>query len=106
MNRRDPGALLQRALELSRQILGEAERGDARGTASLSAERLQQLRAARVASPSFDSGARAILAEISALNDRAIGALEHQRRIKERQLDTVATGRRALSAYGSVRPQR
>jgi hypothetical protein len=46
------------------------------------------------------------LQEIALLNDQSIGYLEHHRRIKGRQLDVAAVGRRAVHAYAYTRPLR
>jgi len=47
-----------------------------------------------------------LLQKIIELNDRAIGFLEHRRRIKAREIDTAALGRRATVAYSATRLQR
>jgi hypothetical protein len=99
-----PGAL-ERALELSRELLEAAESEaatDAR-TVDLNAQRLHCLQAARSAGRPRDEAQRALLREINELNDRAIGRLEHRRRTMERQMETVTTGRRAVAAYSSTR---
>jgi hypothetical protein len=40
------------------------------------------------------------------LNDLALGCMEHHRRIKARELDLAAVGRRAVNAYATTRLQR
>jgi hypothetical protein len=106
MNRSDASAALQRALEISRELTAVAEGGDVRLTVSLDAERLQLLKCARAGLQPMDANERAVLREIAELNDRAIGLIEHQRRIKGRAMDMAAVGRRAVAAYSTTRPQR
>jgi hypothetical protein len=105
MSRRDSSAVLRRALELSRDILALAERGEIQKTVCLDAERLRLLKSARATAWAIDEEDRSLVSEIAELNNLAIGQLEHRRRVKERQMDTVATGRRALAAYSSTRPR-
>jgi hypothetical protein len=106
MNRSDASAALRRALEISRELTAVADRGDVRLTVSLDAERLQLLKCARAGLQPMDANERAVLREIAELNDRAIGLMEHQRRIKGRAMDMAAVGRRAVAAYSTTRPQR
>jgi hypothetical protein len=106
MNDRDVDAGLERALELSRQLLAVAEHGDVRAVADLDAERLRLLHSQRLKSRHMDADERLILQMINELNDKAIGFLEHRRRGTEREMDTVAVGRRALIAYSDTRLQR
>jgi hypothetical protein len=106
MNRSEASAALQRALEISRELTAIADGGDVRLTVSLDAERLQLLKCARAGLQPMDENERAVLREIAELNDRAIGLVEHQRRIKGRAMDMAAVGRRAVAAYSTTRPQR
>jgi hypothetical protein len=106
MTRQEAGAALQRALEISRDLAALADGGDLALTVSLDAERLQLLKSARAALRSMDENHHAILREIAALNDRALGFLEHRRRAKGRDMDMVAVGKRALRAYSSTQVQR
>jgi hypothetical protein len=101
MNRRDPTAALQRAAELSRELTVVADRGDVQLMVSLDAERMQLLKSFRLERKQLDAADRALLQEISQLNDRAIGLMEHHRRSKERAIDMAAVGRRAVAAYSS-----
>jgi hypothetical protein len=105
MNRRDPTAALQRAAELSRELTAVADRGDVHLMVSLDAERMQLLKSFRLERKQLDAADRALLQEISQLNDRAIGLMEHHRRSKERAIDMAAVGRRAVAAYSSTRRQ-
>jgi hypothetical protein len=100
------GAMLARALQLSRELLDVAEGGDLQALLGLGAERLQLLQAARSGPTPMGSSEGALLKEIAELNDAAIGFLEHRRRIKAREIDTAAAGRRAVAAYSTTRPQR
>jgi hypothetical protein len=106
MKDRDVDAGLTRALALSRELLAVAELGDVRAVADLDAERLRLLHSQRLKSRHMDADERLVLQQISELNDKAIGLLEHRRRGTEREMDTVAVGRRALIAYSDTRLQR
>jgi hypothetical protein len=102
MNPQQAASALQRALEISHELLAVAEGGDFELTVSLDAERLQLLKSARAALRPMDEKNRTILREIAALNDRALGSLEHRRRAKARDMDMLAVGRRALRAYSNT----
>jgi hypothetical protein len=94
---------LQRALELSRALLAAATLGESKAVTSIDAERLQLLQSARRGAKVLDASQRTLLQEIAILNDESIGLLEHYRRIKGRELEVAAVGRRAVKAYGSTR---
>jgi hypothetical protein len=100
---REACAILERALELSRDLVAAAERGDSQAAGAIDAERLQLLKSARRSAPAHDADERHLLQEIALLNDQSIGHLEHHRRIKGRQLDVAAVGRRAVNAYATTR---
>lgn len=106
MTRQQAVAALQRALEISRELAAVADTGDLRLTVSLDAERLQLLKFARAAVHPMDEKDGAVLREIAALNDRALGFLEHRRRAKGRDMDMVAVGKRALRAYSNTQMHR
>jgi hypothetical protein len=106
MTRAEAAAALQRALEISRELAAVADGGDLALTLSLDAERLQLLKSARAALQPLDEKDRSMLREIAALNDQALGFVEHRRRAKGRDMDTLAVGRRALRAYSDTRTQR
>jgi|SRR5450432_3144472 len=97
--------LLERALQLSLELLAVAEGGDVQALGSLDAERLRLLNLLRTVSTPIDTGSRLLLQQITELNDKAIGFLEHRRRIKSREIDTAKLGRRALIAYSATRLQ-
>jgi hypothetical protein len=99
-------AALERALEISRELAADADRGEAHLTASLDAERRQLLQFVRGALQPLDASAMEVLREIARLNARAIGHLEHRKRSLEREMDLVAVGRRAVRAYSSTRLHR
>jgi hypothetical protein len=99
-------AALERALEISRELAADADRGEVRSTASLDAERRQLLQFVRGAMHPLNASALQVLREIAQLNDRAIGHLEHRKRSLERDMDLVAVGRRAVRAYSSTRLHR
>lgn len=106
MNRQEAMAALHRALELSEQLAAVADGGAVNVAVSLDAERLQLLKSARAALRPMDEQSRSIFREIAALNDRALGLLEHRRRAKGRDMDMATVGRRAVAAYANVRMAR
>jgi hypothetical protein len=95
-------AALQRAAEISRELVGVADTGDVQLTHRLDAERLQLLKSAKSAPQSLDENDRLLLREIAELNDKAIGFLEHRRRCKARDLDMLSVGKRAVRAYSAT----
>jgi hypothetical protein len=96
---------LERALALSQQVLAAADCANVAELALLDAERLRLLQSIRLERDTLSAADRRMLQEVSELNDRAIGLMEHRRRSMERALDTAAVGRRAMAAYsaGQVR---
>ena len=96
-------AALERALELSRAVLAAADRGEGETVLSIDVERLQLLKSARSSATAFDARQRMLIKEIAILNAKSIGALEHQRRLKCREIEQAAVGRRAVKAYASAR---
>jgi hypothetical protein len=96
-------AALERAAEISRELAALAEGGDVQLTVSLDAERLQLLKSFRLGRKQPNAGEMALLREISELNDRAIGSMEHRLRSKGRAMDMAAVGRRAVAAYSNTR---
>jgi hypothetical protein len=102
MNRQEATAALQRALQISHDLAAVADGGDLELTVSLDAERRQLLQSARAGLQPLDEKNRSVLREIAALNDRALGLLEHRRRAKGRDMDMLAVGRRAVRAYAST----
>ncbi|MGA2841702.1 MAG: hypothetical protein ABSG18_16265 [Steroidobacteraceae bacterium] len=102
----DVTAMLARAVELSRELLAAADRGDTQAVGYLDDQRLQLLKSVRKSGGAPDANASLLLQEIALLNDQSIGYLEHHRRIKGRQLDVAAVGRRAVHAYAYTRPLR
>jgi hypothetical protein len=97
---------LARALALSQDVLNAAERGDVKSLASLDLERMELLKSFRNGTKQVSAADQALLSQINATNERAIGLLEHQRRSKGRDLDMAAVGRRAVVAYAGNRPRR
>jgi hypothetical protein len=106
MSEREPHAALVHGLTLSNQLVAAADQGDMPLLAQLDAERLQLLQSFQSDTRHVGVADRACLQEISQLNDRALGLIEHHRRIKGRALDLAAVGRRAVAAYATNRPQR
>jgi hypothetical protein len=106
LTRQQAIAVLERALGLSQQLAALVDGGDVSQTVRLDAERRQLLKSARAALHPLDERSRSILREITALNDRTLGLMEHRRRAKGREMDMAAVGRRAVAAYASVRMQR
>ncbi|HEY2465827.1 MAG TPA: hypothetical protein VGI32_17335 [Steroidobacteraceae bacterium] len=97
---------LARALVLSHDMLGAAEKGDVPTVAALDLERMELLKSFRSGTKQVSAVDQALLAQINAANDRALGMLEHLRRGKGRDLDMAAVGRRAVAAYADNRPRR
>jgi hypothetical protein len=97
---------LERALELSRELLAVAELGDMAAAANLDAARLELLKSAAESPQTTPMNHRELLQEIAQLNAAAIGCLDHHRRRKAREMDMVSVGRRALAAYAPTRLQR
>jgi hypothetical protein len=97
---------LDRALALSQQLLGAADRSDTQEIGRLDAERLRLLQSVRLERDTLSPADRLLLLQVSALNDQAIGLMEHHRRRKERDMDLAAVGRRAVAAYSTTRQQR
>ena len=96
-------AVLERALELSRAVLAAADRGEGETALSIDAERLQLLKSVRSSATAFDASQRMLIKEIAVLNAKSIGALEHQRLLKGREIEQAAVGRRAVKAYANIR---
>jgi hypothetical protein len=94
---------LDRALELSRELLAVAELGDMAAAANLDAARLELLKSAAESPQTTPMNHRELLQEIAQLNAAAIGCLDHHRRRKAREMDMVSVGRRALIAYSPTR---
>ena len=97
---------LERALALSQEMLDAVEQGNFQSLQPLDLERMDLLKFFRNSTTQMTAADRALLQQITQLNDRTIGLLEHQRRSKGRDLDMAAVGRRAVAAYSSHRPQR
>jgi hypothetical protein len=94
-------ALLLRALTLSQDMFADADKADFNSVARLDAERLALLKSFRAQARHVAAADRAVLQQISQLNDRTLGLLEHHRRSKGREMDMAAVGRRAVVAYSS-----
>jgi hypothetical protein len=97
---------LVRALALSHEMFAAAEQANLRTLERLDAERLELLKSFWLETKRADAADRALLEQISQMNDRTIGLLEHQRRSKGRDMDMAAVGRRAVAAYSNIRLQR
>ncbi len=93
---------LARALAISHEIGLLAEAGDVAAAVALDAERRELLRRAHAGLASLDDAGRAIVDEIATLNNRALGLMEHRLRIKAREFDMAAVGRRAVVAYAAT----
>lgn len=100
----EASAALERALELSRQLLEVAENGEAEQVIRLDAERLGLIKSARHALSPMTDQDRAMIRQITDLNAQSLGRMEHRFRAKCRDMDMLAAGRRALRAYANHRP--
>ena len=78
---------LTRALALSQEMFAAAESADLASLERLDAERLELLKSFRIGTQNVNAADGALLRQISQLNDRTIGLLEHQRRSKGRDMD-------------------
>jgi hypothetical protein len=96
-----PNAGLRLAWRLSRELAQIADHGEVDRIPALDAERRALLESLRIARVPLDDEARRLWQEIAALNDRAIGVLEHRRRALEREVDVAVAGARALRAYAA-----
>jgi len=106
MTRQQAIEVLESALGLSEQIMALADGGDVIQAVRLDAERRQLLQSARDALNPLDERSRSIVREITALNDRSVGLMEHRLRAKGREMDMARAGRRAIAAYARVGMQR
>ena len=95
---------LDQALAVSRELLVAAAQADVPAIGRLDADRFRLLKSLRPLRDRFSAGDWMILKEISELNDRAMGLMEHHRRAMERSLDMAAVGRRAVAAYFDTGP--
>jgi hypothetical protein len=94
---------LQRALELSQEIVGAADGGDVRELVRLDAERLRLLKSVRHALEPLSPADRSMLRTIADLNARSLGRMEHRFRAKCRDMDMLSAGQRAVRAYAHHR---
>lgn len=106
MTRQQAIEALEYALKLSEQIAALADDGDANQAVRLDVERRQLLQSARGALHPLDERSRSIVRDITALNDRSVGLMEHRLRAKGREMDMAFAGRRAVAAYAQVGMQR
>jgi hypothetical protein len=97
---------LAAAVALSRDVVEAADHGQLDLLTELDARRLELLKSFRMVTRQMAAADRALLLEIAVLNQRALGLVEHHRRIKGRAMDMAAIGRRAVSAYARNRPSR
>jgi hypothetical protein len=103
MTSADAHSALQRALDLSREIVGAADGGDVQEIVRLDAERLRLLKSARHALQPLSPASRSMLRDIADLNARSLGRMEHRFRAKCRDMDMLSAGRRAVRAYAHRR---
>ena len=103
MSRAEAEAALQRALELSQQLMTVAESGDVGEVVRLDAERLRLLKSVRHVLQPLSRADRSMLRAIADLNARSLGRMEHRFRAKCRDMDMLTAGRRAVRAYAHHR---
>ena len=103
MSRAEAESALQRALELSQQLMTVAESGDVGEVVRLDAERLRLLKSVRHVLQPLSPADRSMLRAIADLNARSLGRMEHRFRAKCRDMDMLAAGRRAVRAYAHHR---
>ena len=102
MNDTKACAGLELAVQLSRELVLAADGGNFDALAKLDAERMQLLKSFRAENQLMDAAARVLLQTIAQLNERALGLMEHHRRIKGREIDLASVGRRAVTAYSAT----
>jgi hypothetical protein len=93
---------LEVALRLSHDILGAAEAGDMFVLGQLDGQRRELIESFRRRVRSVRPVDQQAINEIAGLVDRSIGTIEHLRRVKAREVELVAVGRRAVNAYAST----
>jgi hypothetical protein len=103
LTRDEASVALERALELSRQLLQAAESGEAEQVIRLDAERLGLIKSVRHALAPMTDEDRAVIRQIADLNDQSLGRMEHRLRARCRDMDMLSAGRRALRAYSNHR---
>ena len=103
MSRDEALSALQRALELSQELVTLAETGDVSEVVRLDAERLRLLKSARHVLQPLSPADRSMLRAIADLNARSLGRMEHRFRAKCRDMDMLTAGRRAVRAYAHHR---
>jgi hypothetical protein len=103
MSRAEAETALQRALELSQQLMTVAESGDVGEVVRLDAERLRLLKSVRHVLQPLSPADRSMLRAIADLNARSLGRMEHRFRAKCRDMDMLTAGRRAVRAYAHHR---
>jgi uncharacterized protein YoaH (UPF0181 family) len=103
LTREEARDAMERALELSRQLLQATESGEAEQVIRLDAERLRLIKSARQALKPMTDEDRAVICQIADLNAQSLGRMEHRFRAKCRDMDMLAAGRRALRAYSNHR---
>jgi hypothetical protein len=103
MSRAEAEAALQRALELSQQLMTVAESGEVGEVVRLDAERLRLLKSVRHVLQPLSPADRSMLRAIADLNARSLGRMEHRFRAKCRDMDMLTAGRRAVRAYAHHR---
>jgi hypothetical protein len=102
MSRDQALAALQRALELSQQLMDLAKAGDVERVVHLDADRLRLLQSARQVLEPMNEKERSVLRAIAELNALSLGQMEHRFRAKCRDMDMLAAGRRAVRAYANA----
>ena len=103
MTRVEAITALQRALDLSQEIVAAADGGDVVEIARLDAERLRLLKSVRHALQPLSPADRSMLRAIADLNARSLGRMEHRFRAKCRDMDMLSAGQRAVRAYAHHR---
>lgn len=90
---------LQRALDLSHQLLGAAEHGDMQRVVDLDSERGRNLRDFLKDSRRIEAADRAVLDDIQRLNDQGLAHIEKRRQEAAEEFAQLGRGRRAVDAY-------
>lgn len=91
-----------RALQLSRELLDAAHKGDMQRVVDLNAERGPLLQGFLQGLSSIGAAERSVLDEIQKLNDQGLACIELRRRETADEFAQLGRGRRAADAYANV----
>lgn len=100
-----PHPSVVRALELSRQVMDAAQRGELAVVVDLDAQRASLLRQYLDGCSRIGPAEAPLLEDIAQLNEKCLAMIDEQRRETADRLDLARRGRRAVDAYSVVQAQ-